>query len=92
MYRICIKGVYLNPKPKQTNMNQEETAHNLIKQMSQYTTSVTKKMTFDNAKECALICACEVRGQYELDHDPQLFLFWDKVVRIIRDMKLEIKN
>lgn len=73
-------------------MNQEETAHFLIKQMSQYTTSVTKKMTFDNAKECALICACEVRAQYELEHDAKLFLFWDEVVRIIRSMKLEIKN
>lgn len=73
-------------------MNQQETAHYLIKQMSQYTTSVTKKMTFDNAKECALICAFEVRGQYELEHDARLFLFWDEVVRIIRSMKLEIKN
>ena len=25
MYKICIKGVYLNPKPKQTNMNRLKT-------------------------------------------------------------------
>jgi hypothetical protein len=72
-------------------MNQLETAHYLIKQMSQHTTSVTKKMTFDNAKECALICAYEVQAQYELDHDAKLFLFWDEVVNILKSMKLEIK-
>lgn len=69
-------------------MNQEETAHNLIKQMSQYTTSVTKKMTFDNAKECALICAYQVQGQYEIEHDPAHYLFWDKVIKHIRNIKL----
>jgi hypothetical protein len=25
MYKICIKGVYLNPKPKQTTMNRLKT-------------------------------------------------------------------
>jgi hypothetical protein len=69
-------------------MNQEETAHYLIKQMSQHTISVTKKMTFDNAKECALICAYEVRAQYELEHDSKLFLFWDQVIKDIRNIKL----
>ena len=70
-------------------MNQEETAYYLIKKMSQYTTSVTKKITFDNAKECALICANEVKAQYEIEHDPKLFLFWDGVIKHINIIKLQ---
>ena len=72
-------------------MNQEETALYLVKKMSQYTTSVTKNITFYNAKECALICAYEVMGQYEIEHDARLFLFWEGVIKIIKNMKLETK-
>jgi hypothetical protein len=72
-------------------MNQQETAHYLIKKMSEYTTSVTKKITFNNAKQCALICANEVKAQYEIEHDAKLFLFWDEVIKYITAIKLETK-
>jgi hypothetical protein len=69
-------------------MNQQETAHYLIKKMSEHTTSVTKKMTFENAKQCALICAEEVKAQYEIEHDPALYNFWDDVINYITNTKL----
>ena len=70
-------------------MNELETAHYLIKKMSKHTTSVTKQMTFINAKECALICASEVQAQYELEHDPKHWVFWNNVVLYIAHMEID---
>ena len=73
-------------------MNQEQTAHYLIKEMSKHTISVTKFITFENAKQCALICANEVKAQYEIEHDAPLYLFWDSVINYISAMKLDNQN
>jgi hypothetical protein len=69
-------------------MNQQETSQYLIKKMSNYTTSVTKQITFENAKQCALICANEVKAQYEIEHDPALWKFWDEVINYITNTKM----
>ena len=70
-------------------MDKLETAIYLIKKMSKHTTSVTKQITFYNAKECSLICAKEVQAQYELEHDTTHFIFWEGVISNINTLKLE---
>ena len=69
-------------------MNQLETANYLIKNFSKHTVSVTKRITFDNAKECALFCAHEVRAQYEYEDERSPYTFWTEVINYLNEMKL----
>lgn len=61
-------------------MTPQEVALQYIKEHSKYTVSVTKQITFYNAKECALITARELRNQYEPEHDYENYYFWHKVI------------
>jgi hypothetical protein len=34
-------------------------------------------------KQCALICAIEVQGEYEIEHDPAKYLLWENIIKEI---------
>lgn len=70
-------------------MNELETAIYLIKLHAKHTISITKQLTFSCAKECATITATEVQNQFEIEHDPGKFLFWEKVIKQIPVLTIE---
>ena len=70
-------------------MNELETAIQLIKSHARHTISITKHLTFLAAKECALITANEVHNQFEVEHDPGKYLFWESVIKQIPELTIE---
>ena len=68
-------------------MNPKETAEYLIKKFSFI--PINAGYSFEDniafRKECALITAYEVQGEYDLDHDPKHYLLWEKIIEEIKN-------
>jgi hypothetical protein len=38
-------------------------------------------------KECALVTAYEIQGQYEIEHDAPAYLFWENVIKQLYELR-----
>jgi hypothetical protein len=67
-------------------MNPKETAQYLVNKYSiiPINNGFTYNDMIELRKECALITAYEVHGQYQIEHDAPLFLFWENVIKQIK--------
>jgi len=67
-------------------MNPKETAQYLINKYSIIPVNIgfSFNENIELRKECALITAYEVQGEYEIEHDAPKFLFWEKVIKEIK--------
>jgi hypothetical protein len=62
---------------------------NLIRQFHTYTTSITKNITFYNARKCALLCVDKIISTYA--NKPVIFadelLYWTDVKDYLENLK-----
>lgn len=69
-------------------MNPKETAEYLVNKFSFIPLNIGYSYSdmLGIRKECALITAIEVQGQYEIEHDAPKYLFYEQVIKHIYEL------
>jgi len=67
-------------------MNPKETAEYLIAKFNfiPINNGYSYNDLLEIRKQCALVCAYEIQGEYQIEHDPIKYLLWEKIIKEIK--------
>jgi hypothetical protein len=70
-------------------MNPKETAEYLVNKYSFIPVNIGYSYNdlLGIRKECALVTAYEIQGQYEIEHDAPAYLFWENVIKQLYELR-----